>query len=69
MKSGGTTALQSHFLDTITPKPLPQQGRRPYERQQRQIPAVANRFGLGYTYQDVLDVDQEGQYRMTLGIA
>jgi len=62
---GGTIASQTQFLDIITPKPLPQQGRRPYERQQRQNPAVANRFGLGYTYQDVMDVDQEGQYAVT----
>jgi len=60
VETGGSIEAQSQFIDSITPKPLPQNVRRPYERQQRKKPNVANRFALGYTYQDVLDVDQEG---------
>lgn len=59
-QTGGSTEAQSQFIDSITPKPLPQNAPRPYERQQRRRPEVANRYGLGYTYQDVLDVDEDG---------
>ena len=31
----------------------------PQERNRRK-PPIANEFALGYTYQDVLDADQEG---------
>ena len=33
--------------------------RRPVDRA-REKPPIANDFALGYTYQDVLDTDQEG---------
>ena len=32
---------------------------RPQDRQRK--PVIANEIALGYTYQDVLDADQEGQ--------
>ena len=53
---GGTPDTQKEFLETLTsdaPK-------RPQDRQKRK-PLVANEFALGYTYQDVLDTDQEGE--------
>lgn len=47
--------MQKELLETLAsdaPK-------RPQDRHKRQ-PVVANEFALGYTYQDVLDADQEG---------
>lgn len=38
-----------------------QQGRKQYERIRTKKPPVASRFALGYTYQDVLDADQDGK--------
>lgn len=35
----------------------------PQERNRRK-PPIANEFALGYTYQDVLDADQEGVFRL-----
>lgn len=37
-----------------------QQIRRGFERSQTKRAPVANRFALGYTYQDILDADQDG---------
>ena len=52
---GGTPDTQKEFLETLTSDT----SKRPQDRQKRK-PLVANEFALGYTYQDVLDTDQEG---------
>lgn len=52
---GGTPDTQKELLEVLAsdaPK-------RPQDRYKRK-PVVANEFALGYTYQDVLDADQEG---------
>jgi dynein light intermediate chain 1 len=52
--SGGSPETQKDFLEVLasdSPK-------RPQERH-RKRPPIANEFALGYTYQDVLDADQE----------
>jgi dynein light intermediate chain 1 len=52
---GGNPETQKEFLEILesdTPK-------RSSERH-RKKPPIANRFALGYTYQDVLDTDHEG---------
>ncbi|KAI9929956.1 hypothetical protein MW887_011766 [Aspergillus wentii] len=54
---GGTPESQREFLDTLsadTSDPNPSN-----EKRKGRIPPVANQFALGYTYQDVLDADQE----------
>jgi dynein light intermediate chain 1 len=51
---GGAPEVQNEFLETLASDP----SRRPPERH-RKKPALANDFALGYTYQDVLDTDQE----------
>lgn len=53
---GGTPDTQKELLETLAadaPK-------RPQDRHKRK-PVIANEFALGYTYQDVLDTDQEGE--------
>ena len=47
---------QKELLETLDSE----SARRPQERNKRK-PPVANEFALGYTYQDVLDADQEGE--------
>lgn len=47
--------MQKDFLDTLGSEIL----RKPQDKY-RKRPPVANEFALGYTYQDVLDGDQEG---------
>ncbi len=52
---GGNPETQKEFLETLesdAPK-------RPLERHRKNSP-IANKFALGYTYQDVLDTDHEG---------
>ncbi|KAK7551484.1 dynein light intermediate chain-domain-containing protein [Phyllosticta citricarpa] len=52
---GGTPETQKDFLDSLT---MDENGRRrPPDRGRK--PPVANQFALGYTYQDVLDADQD----------
>ena len=53
---GGTPDTQKEFLEILTSDT----SKRPQDRQKRK-PLVANEFALGYTYQDVLDTDQEGE--------
>ncbi len=53
---GGTPETQKDFLDSI--RTDPEKRRRPPDRGRK--PPIANQFALGYTYQDVLDTDQEG---------
>ncbi|KAI9667162.1 MAG: hypothetical protein M1831_001339 [Alyxoria varia] len=56
---GGTADSQAEFLESLSPEP-PQQRRRPGDRaQSNKKPPIANRFALGYTYQDILDADQD----------
>ena len=55
---GGSPDTQKEFLELIAsdaPK-------RPQDRYKRK-PVIANDFALGYTYQDVLDADHEGEPR------
>ncbi|KAJ9657389.1 hypothetical protein H2201_008183 [Coniosporium apollinis] len=52
---GGTPETQKDFLDSI--RTDPEKRRRPPDRGRK--PPIANQFALGYTYQDVLDTDQE----------
>ena len=59
---GGTPDTQKEFLETLTSD----SSKRPQDRQKRK-PLVANEFALGYTYQDVLDTDQEGEQLRLLG--
>ena len=56
MRLGGSPGLQKDFLDTLASE----RSIRPQERYRKQQPPLANAFALGYTYQDVLDADQEG---------
>ncbi|KAL1622685.1 hypothetical protein SLS56_008610 [Neofusicoccum ribis] len=52
---GGTPDTQKEFLESLT---MDEGGRRrPPDRGRR--PPIANQFALGYTYQDVLDADQD----------
>ena len=53
---GGTPEQQKEFLEQLNPEnPRPRFNDR---RNQRKAP-ISNRYTLGYTYQDVLDADQE----------
>ena len=55
---GGTPESQREFLETLS---AGSSGPNlPNERRKGRIPPIANRFALGYTYQDVLDADQDG---------
>ncbi|MCJ1433465.1 hypothetical protein MMC27_002827 [Xylographa pallens] len=51
---GGGAETQKEFLETLSPDPT----KKHQERHRKKAP-VANEFALGYTYQDVLDADQE----------
>ncbi|KAI4136584.1 MAG: hypothetical protein L6R39_007718 [Caloplaca ligustica] len=51
---GGNAEHQRDFLETLDSDT----SRRPQDRR-RKKPPVANEFALGYTYQDVLDADQD----------
>lgn len=53
---GGTPDTQKELLETLA-SDVP---KRPQDRHRRK-PVIANDFALGYTYQDVLDADQEGE--------
>ncbi|EEP78838.1 conserved hypothetical protein [Uncinocarpus reesii 1704] len=54
---GGTPESQREFLDTLSSDPS--DPRLPSEKRKGKAPPIANQFALGYTYQDVLDADQE----------
>lgn len=55
---GGTPETQKEFVEALaTEDGAP--GRRPYDRVHSKRAPIANRFALGYTYQDVLDADQD----------
>lgn len=51
---GGSPSIQKEFIEVLNSKSQ----KRGQERQ-RQRPVIANDFALGYTYQEVLDADQE----------
>ncbi|KAL2353048.1 dynein [Cryomyces antarcticus] len=54
---GGTPESQIEFLESLSHDPTSR--RRPLDRSRDPMPPIANRFALGYTYQDVIDADQE----------
>ena len=56
---GGNRESQTEFLEALS-QDSPQYQRR-NERLQSKKPPIANRFALGYTYQDILDADQDGK--------
>lgn len=56
---GGSPDGQKEFLEMLE-SDIP---KGPQERNRRK-PPIANEFALGYTYQDVLDADQEGIFRL-----
>ena len=58
--AGGTVDSQKDFLEALAQDSS--QRRRPLDRSKSNKPPVANKFALGYTYQDVLDADQDGMY-------
>lgn len=53
--TGGTPDTQKELLETLA-SDEPKHPQDPHKRK----PVIANEFALGYTYQDVLDADQEG---------
>lgn len=61
---GGTVETQTNF--TIALSSDPSYRRRPVERSGARKPLIANRFALGYTYQDVLEGDQDGADSLAL---
>ncbi|KAG5291882.1 dynein light intermediate chain [Histoplasma ohiense] len=54
---GGTPDSQREFLETLSSDES--DPRVHSERRKGRAPPIANQFALGYTYQDVLDADQE----------
>ncbi|GAB7356956.1 hypothetical protein MBLNU459_g7798t1 [Dothideomycetes sp. NU459] len=54
---GGTQDTQRDFLDSLSQDPP--RGLRPPDRSKARKTPVANRFALGYTYQDVYDSDHD----------
>ena len=60
---GGTPESQREFLDTLSADTSdPNVPGTTNERRRGKTPPIANQFALGYTYQDVLDADQEGRW-------
>ncbi|MCJ1404846.1 hypothetical protein MMC11_008072 [Xylographa trunciseda] len=51
---GGSVETQKEFLETLS-----SDSTKKHQEGYRKMPPVANDFALGYTYQDVLDADQE----------
>lgn len=64
--TGGTPESQREFLETFSAD-TSEPGLANDKRKGR-IPPIANQFALGYTYQDVLDADQEGDQTSVLNI-
>jgi dynein light intermediate chain 1 len=54
---GGTPEQQREFLETVNPET--ERPRYQKDRQKKQKPPISNLYALGYTYQDILDADQE----------
>ena len=59
---GGTPSTQKDFIETLAAENIP---KKPQERYKRK-PPIANEFALGYTYQDVLDTDHEGDFEIAI---
>ncbi|MCJ1393389.1 hypothetical protein MMC18_006263 [Xylographa bjoerkii] len=51
---GGSVETQKEFLETLS-----SDSTRKHQERHRKKPPIANEFAFGYTYQDVLDADQE----------
>jgi dynein light intermediate chain 1, cytosolic len=57
---GGTPTQQTDLLEHLSPPPSAARSRHHQtQQQQHRKPPVSNRYALGYTYQDVLDADQD----------
>lgn len=56
---GGTPESQRDFLETFSADTSADPG-LVNDKRKGKTPPIANQFALGYTYQDVLDADQEG---------
>jgi dynein light intermediate chain 1 len=54
---GGTPEQQREFLETVNPET--ERPRYQRDRQKKHKPPISNLYALGYTYQDILDADQE----------
>ena len=54
---GGTPEQQREFLETVNPET--ERPRYQRDRQKKRKPPISNLYALGYTYQDILDADQE----------
>ena len=54
---GGSPQSQKDLLEILA-----SDSRKNLADRQKRPPPIANDFALGYTYQDVLDADQEGTY-------
>lgn len=59
--AGGTSESQKEFLEALSndSPSAGQQRRRDADRHGKR-PPLANKFALGYTYQDILDADHDG---------
>lgn len=55
-KLGGTPESQREFLEALSLE----DGKKGQDRHASKQAPIANNFALGYTYQDVLDADHEG---------
>ena len=55
---GGTPESQRELLETLSADTSDPSLSN--EKRKGRTPPIANQFALGYTYQDVLDTDQEG---------
>ena len=62
-KIGGSSEIQKELLETLASD----EPKRPQDQHKRK-PVIANEFALGYTYQDVLDADHEGESPVCLDI-
>ena len=58
---GGTQESQREFIDSLAQEQQSQTRLRQQDRTKARKAPVANRFALGYTYQNVWDVDHEGK--------
>lgn len=54
---GGTPEQQREFLETVNPET--ERPRYQKDRQKKHKPPISNLYALGYTYQEILDADQE----------
>lgn len=59
MVLGGTPDSQKEFIEALSQES--HNSMRPQDRNKNRKIPIANQFALGYTYQNVYDVDHEGQ--------